>query len=183
VIDGVRAELSSPSRRGLNQGAHLPVAFFAGDDRLEGSNLDDQMLGFNGNDALLGKAGNDILLGVVGNDTLAGGPGSDVLTGGSQADSFVFDTAALSDGAAAVLDRVTDFEVGADRLDVSLITAAGPSADALVRVVADASNSFSTVEVDRDGAGAAAGWVPIARLDGVHLGEGVSVLLAGGRRP
>jgi hypothetical protein len=48
----------------IDQGQITPaVAFFAGDDRLEGSDLDDQLVAFNGNDAVIGKAGNDFLIG------------------------------------------------------------------------------------------------------------------------
>jgi Ca2+-binding RTX toxin-like protein len=165
----------------INQGQITPaVAFFAGDDRLEGSDLDDQMVAFNGNDALFGKAGNDILIGGLGADTLAGGAGADTLTGGSGADSFAFDLTALSDGAAGILDRVTDLERSADRIDVSLITSAAQAAGALVRVTVDAANGFATLQVDRDGTGSAFGWTSIARLDGISVGDSLSVLLAGG---
>ena len=165
----------------IDQGQITPaVAFFAGDDRLEGSDLDDQLVAFNGNDAVIGKAGNDFLIGGPGSDTLAGGAGADSLVGGLGADSFAFDLTALSDGAAGILDRVMDFERGVDLIDVSLITSAAQAAGSLVRVAADAAGGFATLQVDADGTGAASGWTSIARLDGVRQGDNLSVLLAGG---
>lgn len=68
----------------IDQGQITPaVAFFAGDDRLEGSDLDDQLVAFNGNDAVIGKAGNDFLIGGPGSDTLAGGAGAAPWSAGS----------------------------------------------------------------------------------------------------
>ena len=63
-------------------------------------------------DRLLGSAGADTLQGAGGVDWLHDGAGSDVLTGGGGADVFVF----ARDGA---IDRISDFEDGIDRIDVS----------------------------------------------------------------
>lgn len=83
-----------------------------GHDRLSGGAADDRLLGGAGNDRLSGGGGNDRLLGGTGHDTLSGDGGNDRLTGGAGADVFVFAPAGGS-------DLVTDFGVGADRLDVS----------------------------------------------------------------
>jgi hypothetical protein len=64
------------------------------------------------NDRILGSAGADVLRGAAGDDFLHDGAGADVLTGGAGADVFVFSR----DGAT---DRITDFEPGQDRIDVS----------------------------------------------------------------
>lgn len=61
---------------------------------------------------ILGSAQADLLQGGGGNDFLHDGAGSDSLTGGAGADVFVFDR----DG---VTDRVTDFQQGLDKIDVS----------------------------------------------------------------
>ncbi|MEM9232110.1 MAG: hypothetical protein AAGB10_21160, partial [Pseudomonadota bacterium] len=63
-------------------------------------------------DQIVGGAGDDTLRGEGGADVLVDGAGSDVLEGGSGADTFVL----LRDG---VEDRLTDFEPGLDRLDLS----------------------------------------------------------------
>ncbi|GGL79133.1 M10 family metallopeptidase C-terminal domain-containing protein [Wenxinia marina] len=65
-----------------------------------------------GDDLLAGARGADDLRGGAGSDVLMDGAGEDRLTGGAGADTFVFE----ADGA---LDRVLDFEVGVDRLDLS----------------------------------------------------------------
>lgn len=64
------------------------------------------------NDLLSGGEGDDVLSGLAGDDILIDGGGSDVLTGGEGADLFMLD----ADG---VTDRITDFEPGLDRLDLS----------------------------------------------------------------
>ncbi|WP_339109635.1 DUF4214 domain-containing protein [Thioclava sp. GXIMD4216] len=73
--------------------------------------------------ALTGGGADDVLMGGDGKDTLRGGAGDDILTdgagadrlwGGAGADIFVF----TKDGAT---DRIEDFEVGVDRIDLSQI--------------------------------------------------------------
>jgi Ca2+-binding RTX toxin-like protein len=81
-----------------------------GDDLISGAGGADELFGENGQDTLLGGAGNDLLAGGNGKDLLDGGTGSDTLTGGTGSDLFVF-----SGGQ----DLVTDFDKGADRVDVS----------------------------------------------------------------
>lgn len=70
---------------------------------LTGSALDDRMMGGAGGETLQGGAGDDFL---------HDGGGNDLLTGGTGADVFVF----ARDGSA---DRISDFQAGEDRLDVS----------------------------------------------------------------
>ena len=65
-----------------------------------------------GRDQIHGGGGDDWLSGGAGDDVLIDGAGSDVLTGGAGADVFVF----TADGQT---DRITDFEPGTDRLDLS----------------------------------------------------------------
>ncbi len=143
-----------------------------------GENVADSIAGRNGNDFLEGFGGNDTLNGGAGDDALAGGAGADILIGGPGADRYVFDMAALSDGSVGTVDRIVDFTLGQDQLDLSLITSAEQSPTTLVHAIEDASNSFATVEVDRDGSGASYGWAPVARLDGLHAGDLFSVVLA-----
>jgi hypothetical protein len=72
----------------------------------------DGMMGSDLDDRVLGSAGSDTLSGGAGNDWLHDGDGLDVLTGGAGADVFVL----AKDRQA---DRVTDFQPGADRIDLS----------------------------------------------------------------
>ena len=83
-----------------------------GDDRLTGGSNNDELDGKSGNDVLVGGSSTDLLMGGSGNDTLNGGTGKDTLTGGADADVFIF-------GQGGGTDRVTDFESGLDRMDVS----------------------------------------------------------------
>lgn len=82
----------------------------AGNDYLEGGPGHDQLFGGDGRDTLLGGIGNDLLFGGAGPDRLNGGPGNDI---------FVWLLA--SDSRPHASDLVTDFTVGADRLDFSAL--------------------------------------------------------------
>ena len=87
----------------------------AGNDLIRGRGGDDTLDGQGGQDELRGGSGNDIINGGSGNDLIAGGNGKDVMTGGAGADTFVYKS--LSNRK----DRITDFEVGQDKIDVSII--------------------------------------------------------------
>ena len=98
----------------------------AGNDILNGGNGPDILYGGSGNDSLdggtqvdrlYGGSGNDTLLGGTGVDYLYGGYGADTLTGGNSSDFFVFlDTRDTG-------DKITDFSVGSDKIDLSAIDA------------------------------------------------------------
>jgi Ca2+-binding RTX toxin-like protein len=75
-------------------------------NKVRGSNFDDILRGNSLANVLEGQNGNDMLIGREGNDTLTGGNGSD---------TFVF-----ADGHGS--DLVTDFQVGADHLDLTAIS-------------------------------------------------------------
>ncbi|WP_136635910.1 calcium-binding protein [Pseudooceanicola onchidii] len=79
---------------------------------LIGTGAADDLVGGGRDDLIWGNAGDDILTGGAGADIIAGGAGQDVLTGGDGADVFVF-------SADTGMDRVTDFQLGVDRIDVS----------------------------------------------------------------
>lgn len=97
------------------------------------------------------------LTGGAGGDTIYGSQGNDVLTGGEGADRFIF----MKEPWAP--DRITDFKVGVDTLDLSaLFTASGyrggdPVADKYIRFEADGAGG-TKVLFDRDGAGTAQKW-------------------------
>ena len=81
-----------------------PGSTFIGGDSL------DTIIGSAGDDTIFGMGRNDIIDGGAGNDRLVDGRGRDVLTGGSGADIFEF----IEDGKR---DKITDFELGIDRID------------------------------------------------------------------
>ncbi|MEJ6404765.1 calcium-binding protein [Yoonia sp. 2307UL14-13] len=70
------------------------------------------LAGTTGNDILQGHNGDDQITGDDGDDILRDGAGSDTLSGGDGADLFIL-------SADATTDRVTDFTMGEDKLDLS----------------------------------------------------------------
>jgi Ca2+-binding RTX toxin-like protein len=81
-------------------------------DRLRADITADQLYGGAGNDRLDAGAGNDALVGGAGVDRMTGGAGADVFRFGSLLDSY----RTASTGHA---DRISDFTVGQDRLDLT----------------------------------------------------------------
>ncbi|MBF7142928.1 MULTISPECIES: putative Ig domain-containing protein [Pseudomonas] len=90
---------------------------------INGTTGKDTLTGTNGNDQLFGLDGADTLNGGAGNDVLVGGAGADKLTGGAGADVFRF--TALTDSyrtaTASASDLITDFDVAADKIDLSAL--------------------------------------------------------------
>ncbi len=83
---------------------------------------DDKLVGSAGADGIGGQGGDDTVEGGHGDDRLDGGAGADVLRGGAGADVFVF---RAGEGAN---DRVEDFVVGTDRLEVHAASGYQPRA-------------------------------------------------------
>lgn len=73
-----------------------------------------------GNDQIRGGTAADIINGGTGADKIIGFTGADVITGGTGADQFryLFNT---DSGTGANADRITDYEIGVDRLNFSLL--------------------------------------------------------------
>ena len=114
---------------------------------------------------LTGTTGNDTFTGSSANDILVGGEGSDTLTGNAGSDTFRY--ISIADGT----DTITDFTagVGGDVLDIrgllsGYVSGTSNIAD-FVKFVTNGSNSI--FEVDTDGTGAGADFVPVATLLGV----------------
>lgn len=95
----------------------------SGNDRLAGWAGHDRLRGGDGHDTLLGGGKNDRLFGEAGRDRLAGGTGADLLSGGAGADTFVFLGGGDSRPGRFTRDRITDFEQGRDRIDLSALDA------------------------------------------------------------
>jgi serralysin len=70
-----------------------------------------------GNDTLNGGVGNDTIHGGAGNDTINGGLGADTLTGDKGSDIFFFNSA-LSKLGPTNIDRITDFSVLDDTIQL-----------------------------------------------------------------
>lgn len=84
----------------------------AGRDTLQGGDGNDVLDGGKADDTLSGGRDDDSLDGGNGADLLDGGAGDDTLTGGFGADIFLFRRHAGE-------DRITDFQDGTDRIDLS----------------------------------------------------------------
>jgi serralysin len=97
----------------------------AGHDVIYGEDGNDRLFGDNGNDTLYGGDGQDIVYGGNGNDVLIGDRGSDILVGGAGADRFIFADRGfdLRSDDRAISDRIGDFEVGTDKIDLRFIDA------------------------------------------------------------
>lgn len=87
-------------------------------DILNGGDGDDTLRGGTGDDQLYGDAGNDRLFGEAGKDTFHGEAGDDALFGGADADRFEFV------GTGFDHDRIKDFEIGIDVLDMGWLARA-----------------------------------------------------------
>ncbi|MFN6185199.1 MAG: ELWxxDGT repeat protein [Microcystis sp.] len=122
-----------------------------------GNALNNQITGNSGNNSLNGAAGTDTLIGGAGNDTLNGAAGIDTLTGGTGTDIFIFQ---FSQSTSAALDRVTDFAIGTDKID--LLSQAGGAINAplaFTRAANSTTTNINTIvtNVFTDANGATAG--------------------------
>jgi serralysin len=93
-----------------------------GADVLQGGRGRDYLGGGKGHDSLFGGQGADTLIGGMGNDTLTGGRAGDSMTGGEAIDTFVF-TSDAGDLAAGLIDTISDFTTGTDKIDLTAISA------------------------------------------------------------
>jgi serralysin len=78
-------------------------------------------IGGSGNDRITGNQVANTIEGRDGADTLIGGAGADTLRGGNGADTFLF--LAAGDSTQAAPDRIVDFTVGVDTIDLRLVGA------------------------------------------------------------
>lgn len=79
---------------------------------------EDKLIGNSGNNRLSGGGGEDLVIGGLGRDVIIGGEGADNLYGGRGADTFRFSSENEADD-----DRLADFGLGKDRIDLSRIDA------------------------------------------------------------
>lgn len=135
-----------------------------GSDWITGNRGNDVLWGGDGRDLIFGGNGDDLIDGGAGNDQLHGGRGVNTLTGGDGRDRFVF---SQFDDAP---DRITDFEVGLDQIDLSAFFR-GQAPESLSDVLISESPGGPTeltrfVSLDLDGPGGDPG-VRLFQIDDV----------------
>jgi len=94
------------------------------------------------NNTLTGNYANNTFSGAGGNDTINGGAGSDIIAGGTGNDIYVF---AFGQSLATGRDRVSDFAIGADKID--LLTNSGGDVDTPVSLSRAADSTVSDLFV------------------------------------
>lgn len=99
-------------------------------NRLIGKAGDDEIRGAQGHDVIKGSGGHDRLFGNTGNDRLDGGLGRDILVGGGGADRFILKTNSN-------VDRIKDFTLGVDLIEVGNIGLASLSSNDSGHLVVD----------------------------------------------
>ncbi|MDJ0593550.1 MAG: type I secretion C-terminal target domain-containing protein [Pleurocapsa sp. MO_226.B13] len=123
-------------------------------------------------DAIAGTLANDEITGGNGNDVIVASQGVDTLTGGAGSDVFFYDALVYPD-LVAHQDRILDFAVGSDRLDISeLLSLSGydgfdPIADGYIAIDIFNENNLA-IQFDGDGRGEQPGNT-IAILENVDL--------------
>lgn len=115
-IEGLTGSNYADSLRGNHAANTLNGS--GGNDLLYGRGGNDVLLGGSGNDIVYGESGADRLRGGSGHDDLIGGTGKDILWGDGGEDYFVFRSAAEA-GNGSTRDRIVDFELGWDLIDLS----------------------------------------------------------------
>ncbi len=84
----------------------------------------ENLTGSSYNDVLTGDSGSNVLDGAAGADKLNGGAGKDIMTGGAGSDMFIFKAPAEA-GLGSNRDVITDFQHGADKIDLSAMDGNG----------------------------------------------------------
>ncbi len=147
-----------------------------GDDRLRGQKGFDVLKAEAGDDSISGGQGDDNLFGGDDNDILKGGMGKDKLYGGDDADVFLFTKAAQSKNDSTA-DKIQDFELGIDTIDLSAVAAgtltfiAGAAFSGTQGEVQVTGATNSTVLVDVDGDGTADMKISVIGVTGMSAGD------------
>jgi len=90
-------------------------------DTLSGTAMSETLYGLGGADTINAGAGNDVIYGGAGADTLTGGDGADTFVYTAVSDSFRNYTTGGTDQG----DRITDFDVTTDKIDLSALGITG----------------------------------------------------------
>jgi Ca2+-binding RTX toxin-like protein len=92
----------------------------SGDDYIKAAHFNNTINGGTGRDFIRGGNGVHTIDGGADNDKITGWGGADILTGGSGSDQFRYFYATDS-GTGAAADRITDFTIGSDVIDLRLL--------------------------------------------------------------
>ncbi|MFA0939536.1 hypothetical protein ACDH53_19210 [Pseudomonas tremae] len=120
---------------------------------VQGTDAADALNGTAYNETLSGLAGADTINGGAGNDIIYGGAGADTLLGGDGADTFMYN--AVDDsyhnyyaGGTAQGDKITDFNVTSDKIDLSAlgITGLGSGYNNTVKVVLNSAGDITYIK-------------------------------------
>lgn len=109
--------------------------------KVNGTSKDDRLFGSSGDDTLSGGGGNDRLYGGSGNDILIDAQGTNFMIGGAGNDTFV----AMGKTVNGSANTITDFAIGADKIDVSALGIYGFDEMALLLQSRDSVSSFFNV--------------------------------------
>jgi parallel beta-helix repeat protein len=138
ATDGSNANVSDSFTLAVQDVPAAPIIINGtpNNDTLTGTVANEQLVGGAGNDTLNGGAGNDILIGGAGADKLTGGDGADVFRFTSKTDSYRTSTTSAS-------DQILDFDVTADKIDVSALgyTGLGNGLNGTLQLSYNASNN------------------------------------------
>jgi Ca2+-binding RTX toxin-like protein len=149
--------LKLASGTGYTIGTTAAVTGTITNDDIIGTSANNTLVGTSLDEYLFGDAGNDTLQGNGGQDRLDGGLGADVLSGGSENDTFFF---RFQHSPLATPDRILDFAIGADKIDLLTATGAAlPQPSAFSRASNSAATSLPSLlsAVYRDANGASSG--------------------------
>lgn len=138
---------------GVSSGDGVMFDGQGGADSLNGSVDGDWLIGRAGADTLVGYHGDDTLEGGAGNDVIIGGHGRDLLRGGAGADVFVYEATSDSTPFLAGRDRIADFDVASDRIDLTAVDArpATPALDGFVFIGTAAFSAAGQVRFEHVG--------------------------------
>jgi Ca2+-binding RTX toxin-like protein len=111
---------SGSDNLGLDGNGKSVAYGLGGDDFISGGFATDLIFGGEGNDTISAGGGNDRVYGGIGDDVLDGGISNDLLTGGAGGDTFVMSSIRNFSGPVWGNDVILDFEVGVDKLALSV---------------------------------------------------------------
>jgi Ca2+-binding RTX toxin-like protein len=138
---------------------------------LTGNNADNTINGLIGNDTLIGAGGNDTLIGGEGDDFIISGLGNDILTGGIGADTFVWNLADKGTNGLPAIDRITDFNIAEDRLDLRDLLVSESSGNILnyLDITTSTASGVSNTEIRISNTGGFAGGTFAAATENQHI--------------
>ena len=161
---GIRIDLTKGTAGSITAGDVAGI----GSDKLKGieniisGDFADVIIGGKDANVIEGRNGNDTIDGGLWNDTLIGGSGSDVFVFGNKPDSKIIDT-------------ITDFEVGIDKIQLvsKVFKGIKPGVDVLALGLIVYDSASGTLSYDADGAGTKSKPIDIALI-----GKGLALTAA-----